>query len=150
MHAMIESRWATGTYEMLMEVGAEAIEGDIGISIFATPLTLARADDEDCPILAQVDAESWDVGISQDALPRLRTGLREIGEHGLKPEDIEAEYGPQLGLRILLALYQATESDIQGTDLEGRPWRTPSPAAGELQERVLDLMVLLTTRLTSM
>lgn len=148
MHAMIESRWATGTYEMLLEVGAEQIEGDIGITIFATPLTLDPADDEDAPLLSQIDVESWDVGLQPadvEAMPA--RVLREIGEHGLKPEDIEAEYGPGLALRILLALYQASEHDLNGTDGEDRPWRQPSAAAGALRERVLDLMVLLTTRM---
>lgn len=149
MHAMIESRWATGTYDMLVEVGLDTVvDGDIGITIFATPLTLDPADDQDAPILAQLEADSWDVDISQDALNAMpRRQLREVGEHGLKPEDFEAEYGPKLALRILLALYNATETDMQGTDMEGRPWRQPSAAAGALRERVLDLMVLLTTRL---
>lgn len=141
MHAMTESRWATGTYEMLLETGSDWIEGDVGITIFATPLTLDRADDEDAPILAQIDASAWALGLDEDAMGRLKTGLRELGEHGLKPEDVEAEFGSALGLRILMALYQAAEKDMQGTDLEDRPWRQPSAAAGPLRDRVLGLMV---------
>lgn len=146
MHAMTESRWATGTYEMLLETASAWIEGDVGITIFATPLTLDEADDEDAPILAQIDVTAWQLGMDEAAVGRLKTGLRELGEHGLKPEDIEAEFGPELALRILMALYQAAEKDMLGTDMEDRPWRQPSAAAGALRERVLDLMVRITTR----
>ncbi|MGZ4659660.1 MAG: hypothetical protein ACXVYB_00105 [Arthrobacter sp.] len=149
MHAMIESRWATGTYEMLVETGDAVIDADIGITIFATPLTLDRDADEDAPILAQVDAQGWEVGLDPENLPAFRKGLIEIGEHGLKPEQVEAEYGPELGLRVLLALYQAAQHDYWGTDLEDRPWRQPSAAAVEIMERTLDLIVVLTTRLSS-
>ena len=145
MPAMIESRWATGTYEMLLEKGNAWIEGDIGITIFATALTLDPADDMDAPILAQVDTEAWAVGMDEDALRRLPTGLREIGEHGLKPEELAETYGTGLALRILRALYEATGSDMRGVDMEDRPWRQPSEAAGALRERVLDVMIRLTS-----
>lgn len=149
MHAMIESRWATGTYEMLVEVGEKVLDADIGITVFATPLTLDAADDDDCPMLAQVDAQAWELGLDPDNLPAFKTGLIEIGEHGLKPEDVEEQYGAQLGLRILLALYQAAQHDYWGTDMEDRPWRQPSATAVEIMERTLDLIVLLTTRLSN-
>lgn len=147
---MTESRWATGTYEMLLEVGVPTVEGDVGITIFATPLTLDPADNEDAPILAQVDVESWEAGMEEADVAKLRTGLREVGEHGLKPEQMEAEYGAGLALRILLALYQAADTDMRGTDMEGRPWRQPSPAAEAFRERVLSVMVALTMRLAGM
>lgn len=150
MHAMIESRWATGTYEMFVEVGDAVIDGDVGITIFAVPLTLDPADDEDAPILAQREAMGWEMGYPEGALPAWRTGLREIGEHGLKPEDVEAEFGPQMGLRVLMALYDAALQDTRGTDIEGRPWRQPSAPAALLAERTLDLIVLLSTRLAGM
>jgi hypothetical protein len=38
--------------------------------------------------------------------------------------------------------------DFQGTDMEDRPWRQPSAAVEPFMERVLDLVVLLTTRLS--
>jgi hypothetical protein len=60
---------------------------------------------------------------------------------------VEEQYGPELGLRILLALYQAAMHDYNGTDMEDRPWRQPSAAVGPFMERVLDLIVLLTTKL---
>ena len=149
MHAMIESRWATGTYEMLVEVrSSDWIEGDVGITIFATPLTLDTADDEDAPILSQVDVSALDLGMDEAALGRIPAGLREVGEHGLKPEDIEAVFGPKLALQILLALYQAAGQDMAGADMEERPWRSPSEAAGILRERVLDVMVALSVRLS--
>ena len=145
MPAMIESRWATGTYEMLLETGNEWIEGDVGITIFATALTLDPADEKDAPILAQVDTEAWAMGMDEDAVKRLPTGLREIGEHGIKPEELAQTYGAGLALRILRALYEAAGSDMRGVDIEDRPWRQPSPAAGALRERVLDVMVQLTS-----
>lgn len=148
MHAMTESRWATGTYEILIEAGDAVLDADVGITIFATPLTLEPADDEDAPMLAQVDAQGWELGVDPDNLPDWKLGLIEIGEHGLKPEDVEEQYGPELGLRILLALYQAALHDFQGTDMEGRPWRQPSAAVEPFMERVLDLVVILTTRLS--
>lgn len=147
MGTMTESRWATGTYEMLVEAGEDVLDADVGITIFATPLTLEPADDEDSPILAQVDAQAWELGgLDPDTMPARQ--LREIGEHGLKPEEVEKQYGAELGLRILLALYQAAMHDFQGTDMEGRPWRQPSAAVEPFMERVLDLVVLLTTRLS--
>ena len=149
MGTMIESRWATGTYEILIETGEGVLDADVGVTIFATPLTLEPADDEDCPILAQVDAQAWELGLDPENLPAdWKRSLREIGEHGLKPEEVEEQYGPELGLRILLALYQAAMHDFQGTDMEGRPWRQPSAAVEPFMERVLDLVVLLTTRLS--
>lgn len=141
MHAMIESRWATGTYEMLLETGNVVLDGDVGVTVFATPVTLDRADDDDSPILAQVDSQAWELGVDPDALPAWRTGLREIGEHGLKPEDVVGEYGPRLGLQILTALYQAAGQDARGVDAEGRPWRTPSPAAEAIMARTLKLII---------
>jgi hypothetical protein len=147
MHAMIESRWATGTYEILIEAGEAVLDADVGITIFATPLTLDLADDEDAPILAQIEAQAWEIGVDPETLPARE--LREIGEHGLKPEQVEEQYGPELGLRILLALYQAAMHDFQGTDMEDRPWRQPSAAVEPFMERVLDLVVLLTTKLAS-
>lgn len=146
MGTMIESRWATGTYEILIETGV--LDGDVGITVFATALTLDPADDEDAPILAQMEAQTWELGGFDPAtLPPRR--LVEIGEHGLKPEEVEAQYGPELGLRILLALYQAALHDFNGTDMEDRPWRQPSAAVEPFMERVLDLIVVLTTRLSS-
>jgi hypothetical protein len=147
MHAMIESRWAAGTYEMLLETASVWIEGDVGITIFATPLTLDRADEDDAPILAQIDASAAALDMSPEAVAGLKTGLREIGEHGLKPEDVEKEFGPKLALQILTALYQAADTDMRGIDMEGRPWRQASVAAGPFRERVLDLLVALTVRL---
>jgi hypothetical protein len=148
MHAMIDSRWATGTYEILIEAGEAVLGGDVGITVFAVSLTLDRADDEDAPILAQMEAQTWELGrLDPDTMPARE--LREAGEHGLKPEQVEAEYGPELGLRILLALYQAALHDFHGTDMEDRPWRQPSAAVEPFMERVLDLIVLLTTRLST-
>lgn len=149
MNTMIESRWATGTYEILIEAGEAVLDADIGITIFATPLTLDPADDEDAPILAQMEAQGWELGVDPERLPAWRLGLREIGEHGLKPEQVEAEYGAELGLRILLALYQAAMHDLNGTDMDDRPWRPASAAVEPFMERVLDLIVVLTTRLSS-
>jgi hypothetical protein len=147
MGTMIESRWATGTYEMLLQRLKDDDEADVMITVFAIPLTLDPADDEDAPVLAQVEAKLWELGLHEEDTPDWPLPLREIGEHGLKPEQVEAEYGPGLGLRILLALYQAVQADMQGTDMEGRPWRQPSAAAGPFQERVLDLLLVLNTRL---
>jgi hypothetical protein len=123
------------------------LDADIGITIFATPLTLDVGDDEDAPILAQVDVQGWEIGVDPENLPAWKLGLIEIGEHGLKPEQVEEQYGPELGLRILLALYQAAMHDFHGTDMEDRPWRPASAAVEPFMERVLDLIVLLTTRL---
>jgi len=148
MGTMTESRWATGTYEILIEAGDAVLGGDVGITVFATPLTLDEADDEDAPILAQMEAQAWELGVDPENLPAAwKRSLREIGEHGMKPEQVEAEYGPELGLRILLALYQAAMHDFQGTDMEDRPWRQPSAAVEPFMERVLDLIVVLTTKL---
>ncbi len=144
MHAMIESRWATGTYEMLIEAGTTTLEGEVGITLFATPLTLDPADDEDAPILAQIETPGWELGVDTDTPPEWAGKLREIGEHGLKPEDVVTEYGPLVGLRILTALYQAAEKDAWGTDIQGRPWRTPSPAAEDMMARALKLIIALT------
>lgn len=150
MGTMIESRWATGTYEILLEAGDAVLNADVGITVFATPLTLDIADDEDAPILAQVDVQAWELGVDPDNLPAAwKRSLREAGEHGLKPEQVEAEYGPELGLRILLALYQAALHDFRGTDIEDRPWRQPSAAVEPFMERVLDLIVILTAKLST-
>lgn len=150
MQAMTqESRWASGTYDMLMQRLVDDEDADIMITIFATPLTLDPADDLDAPILGQVEARAWKLDMAEDELPASPKKMLEIGEHGLKPEEVEARYGPKIGLMILRALYEAADNDIRGLDMEGRPWRQPSAAAEPFRERVQDLMLLLECRLNT-
>jgi hypothetical protein len=150
MHAMTASRWLTGTYELLIEVGETILDGDIGITIFAVPTDRHdRASDQDAPVLAQREVWAGEVGYPDGNVPWTGS-LRHIGEQGLAPENIEAEFGGPLALRILLALFQAAERDFNGTDMQGRPWREPSAGAFPVMERAHDLMVMLTIRLAEM
>lgn len=142
-----KSIWLTGTYEMLLERNAEAAEGDISVTIFAKAADPEdTAADEDAPILAQIDVWTLEVGLTS-GLPGWRMGLRDVGERGLAPEAVEAEFGARMAARILLALYQAAEADFNGLDLEGAPFRTPSVAAFSLMARVSNLIASLNTRL---
>lgn len=145
------SRWAIGTYELLLTRDPEGSEGDIVLTIFAKPVSGDPADDEDAPILTQMDIFYAEVGYSRENPPPWdMTALRDIGEEGLTPEGVEAEYGPKMAARILLALFYAARADFEGLDQDGMPWRGPSTEAFPIMERTHDVMTILKTRLYDM
>lgn len=143
------SAWAVGTYELLLVGDPEGDPTDLIVTIFAKPRDPADTTaDEDAPVLAHCDVSYAEIGLKEgDTLP-WKTGLRDVGMTGLVPEAIESEYGPQMGLRILLSLLQAVRADFYGLDMDGNPWRTPSDGAVfGLMERTHDIMAILNTRL---
>lgn len=156
---MTKSIWMTGTYEMLVQDFKD--EAEMTITVFARPVDLAdEASDRDAPILAQLDVSYAEVGLDDGARPPWQTAeayrdlgkdglaaFRTVGEHGLAPEDIEAEFGPHMGLRILLCLFQAADRDFRGVDMDAVPWRMPSMQAFPIMQRISDLMMILRTRL---
>lgn len=139
---MDKSRWHTGTYEMYIWAPTP---GELSIHILAKAISLDNpADDQDAPFLAGMDLTLAELGITAPAFP---LGLRDVGEQGLAPEDVEAVFGPQMGVRVLLTMWQAAERDFRGVDMDARPWREPSDEAFPIMERTFDIMVLLKERL---
>jgi hypothetical protein len=109
-----------------------------------------EASDQDAPILAQLDVTYGEVNVSDGPKPWPLNSFRDVGEHGLAPEDFEEEFGPRMALRALLVLFQAADRDFRGVDMDARPWRSPSMAAFPIMQRTSDLMVILKTRLYNM
>jgi hypothetical protein len=141
----------TGTYEMLVQPffdDFDRVEGADGIiiTIFARPVDKSDEEsDRDSPILAQLDVSYEE--LEGPTTEWYVTGFSDVGEHGLAPEDVEAEFGPELGLRVLLALFQAADRDFRGVDLEERPWREPSMQAFPIMQRTSDVMIILRNKL---
>lgn len=121
--------------------------GELSIHILAKAVSLDNpADDQDAPFLAEMNLTVAELGIT-DGMPAFPLGLRDVGEQGLAPEDVEAVFGPRMGVRVLLTMYQAAERDFRGVDMDARPWRAPSDAAFAIMERTFDVMMLLKERL---
>jgi hypothetical protein len=142
------SRWDTGTYELLISKDPEGGAGDLMVVVFARPMDLEdTASDEDAPILAHIDVLAGEYQYDR-MLEDYHYGVSSYGEKGLlRPEDVEAVYGPRLGLRILLALFQAAERDFHGIDMDNAPWRTQSTDAFHIMKRSHALLMELKSRL---
>lgn len=140
MNAMTTSRWDTGTYELLVSKDPDGREGDLMVVVFARPMDPEdTASNEDAPILAHIDVAA---GEYDWELQDYHFGMRTIGEKGLlQPEMVHRIYGEKLGLRILLALYQAADRDFRGTDMDAVPWRPPSEEAFPLMRRTYLLLM---------
>ena len=140
------SAWQTGTYDLLVYPDAEGRPGDLMVVVFAAATDLDDKDaDDDAPILAHVDVarEEYD----EDLAPYL-LDIRSFGERGLiRPEDAEKVYGAKLGRKVLLALFQAVENDVRGTDLDGQPFRAANLGPLALRDRIQPLIVDLGRRI---
>lgn len=136
----VNSRWLSGTYEMLLMEDEE--EADILVlSIWAKATDVDDEEaDEDAPLLYQAD-------IPWSAIPSVPNtfsmGLFPLGEQGITPENLEAMYGPELGVRIMLGLHRAADRDFRGVDIDGIPWRMPNVDAFPILERTFDIMMVL-------
>lgn len=147
MEAMAKSVWDTGTYELLISKDPEGEPGDLMVVVFARPMDREAdpASDEDAPILAHVDVFRSEYDRDLD---EFHYGLRSVGEKGLlRPEDVPAVFGDKLGLRVLIALWQATDRDFRGMDMDHVPWRTPSNGAFPLMRRTYTVMMAVKERL---
>lgn len=139
------SSWLTGTYDLLIHPDPEGGEGSLMVVVFAAPTDLDDQDsDDDAPILAHLDVSRDEY--DRDLAPYL-LDIRSFGERGLiQPEDVEKVYGPKLGLLILLALFQAVENDVRGTNMDGQPFRPASLAPLVLRDRIQPLIMDLRRR----
>jgi hypothetical protein len=145
MQAMT-SQWMIGTYEFMIQDFPE--DRELCLTVFAKPVDLGNeAADEDAPILAQMDVSYGEVGATDGPKRWPLKTLTDIGEGGLAPEDFEETFGPRMGLRVLLALFQAADRDMRGVDVDARPWRRPAMGAFPVMQRASDLLILLRTRL---
>lgn len=143
------SRWATGTYELVLDYTKDD-EADVVATIFAKPLEVGTDADEDAPILSQMGLLFAELGDRRGIFAEEKPAVVDIGEHGLEPENLEREFGPQTGVRLLLLLFQAANADFKGVDMDGAPWREPSNEAFPIMERTHDVMTILKTRLYNM
>jgi hypothetical protein len=144
------SRWATGTYELVLDFSGTDPDNDIIATVFAMPADNTPEADEDAPILAQTGFIIPELGTLKGVLAEGKNCIVPIGENGLAPEDMEATFGPKAAVRILLLLFRAAEADFNGVDMDKIPWRTPSVEAFDIMERAHDVMTILGTRLYKM
>ena len=140
------SAWQTGTYDLLIWPDSEGEPGDLMVVVFAAVTDLDdKASDDDAPILAHVDVRRTEY---DDEPAEFLLDIRSFGERGLlRPEDVEKVYGPKLGRWVLMALFQAVENDVKGTDMDGQPFRPANLAPLALRDRIQPLIVDLTRRL---
>lgn len=136
------SAWATGTYELLLQNAED--DDALLLTVFAVAADPA-SDDWDSPILAQALVEGAARAAPLPLLCPLRVGLA-----GLPPEELEFALEGRVALRALMVLHEAALNDGRGVDLQGAPWRGPSPDALAVAERFNDAGLLLATRLFSM
>lgn len=141
---MQASGWVTGTYEVVIDTETDAEDRDIIITVFPRSVTWPKQDWDRTPVLATVRVFHEELG---DATRTPETGSRSVGMTGLEPEAIEAEYGPQMGVRVLLALFRACEADFNGTTEDGTVWREPNADAFGILERTHDVMAILKEKL---
>lgn len=144
------SRWATGTYELVLDFSGADGDDDIIATVFAMPADNTQEADDDAPILAQAGYIIPELGTLQGAFAEGRNVIIPIGEKGLEPEHIEREFGSKTAVRVLLLLFKAAEADFNGVDIDGIPWREPSNEAFQIMERTHDVMTILGTRLYRM
>lgn len=144
------SRWATGTYELVLDFSGSDEGEDIIATVFAMPVDNTPEADEEAPILAQAGFIIPELGTLKGAFAGGKNTILTIGEKGLQPEDMEREFGPRTAVRILLLLFRACEADFNGVDIDGTPWREPSEEAFQIMERTHDVMTILGTRLYKM
>lgn len=144
------SRWATGTYELVLDFSGSDNDSDIIATVFAMPVDNTLEADEDAPILAQDGFIIPELGTLKGAFAEGKNVILTVGENGLAPEDLEREFGPQTAIRLLLLLFRAAEADFNGVDVDKIPWREPSNAAFSIMERTHDVMTILKTRLYNM
>lgn len=142
MTALVNSRWLTGTYEMMLQDDEE----DQSLLVFTIWAKAADPEDinadEDAPILYSADIP-WSEVIN-DLPAAFELGkLRLIGEAGIKPEEMEAKYGPALAVRMMMGLFRAAERDFRGVDQDLIPWRMGSSGAFAIMERAHDCMAIL-------
>jgi hypothetical protein len=144
------SRWATGTYELVLDFSGTDPDNDIIATVFAMPADNTPEADEDAPILAQAGFIIPELGELKGVFAEGKNAIVPVGENGLAPEDMEAMFGPKTAVRILLLLFKAAEADFNGVDMDKAPWRTPSTEAFSIMERTHDVMTILGTRLYKM
>ena len=144
------SRWATGTYELVLDFSGTDGDDDIIATVFAMPADNTQEADDDAPILAQAGYIIPELGTVQCAFAEGRNVIIPIGEKGLEPEHIEREFGSKTAVRVLLLLFKAAEADFNGVDIDGIPWREPFNEAFQIMERTHDVMTILGTRLYRM
>ncbi|HJV97482.1 MAG TPA: hypothetical protein VJ617_00065 [Arthrobacter sp.] len=146
MEHMTTSRWDIGTYDLLISKDTDGKPGDLMVVVFAHPVDIDDTEaDHDAPILAHVDVLRREY---DQEVPAHLFGVASIGLRGLiQPEDIEKLFGLQLGLRVMLALWQGIDRDFRGVDMDHRPWRTPNEeAVFPLMQRVHALLMDLRNR----
>lgn len=142
MTTTTQSRWLTGTYELLM-MEDDTNQDILIVSIFAKASDPEDVEaDEDAPLLYQEDF-SWQEILADLPAAFELGGLRDIGENGITPEDMEATYGPALAVRLMLGLFRAAERDFRGVDIDLIPWRLGSSGAFAIMERTHDCMAVL-------
>jgi len=146
MNAMT-SAWQTGTYELLVYPDPEALPRGLMVVVFAAPTDLDDGDaDNDAPILAHIDVAGDEY--DHDLAPYL-LDIRSFGDRGLiRPEDVEAVYGTKLGLKVLLALFQAVENDVRGVDMDGHPFRPASLEPLLLRDRIQPMIMDMIRRIS--
>lgn len=133
------SAWQTGTYDLLIYQDPEAEPGALMVVVFAAPTDLDDKDaDDDAPVLAHIDVPRADY---DDELAAFMLDIHSCGDRGLiRPEDVEKVFGTILGERVLTAMYEAAACDATGVDMDGRPFRAPSPAGDEMVDRIAPLL----------
>jgi hypothetical protein len=141
------SAWQTGTYDLLIYPDREGGPGDLMVVVFAAATDIDDQDsDDDAPILAHIDVARAEY---DDDLADFLLDIRSFGDRGLiRPEDVEKVYGTKLGFKVLLALFQAVENDVRGTDMDGRPFRPASLQPLAMRDRIQPLIMDMQRRLS--
>jgi hypothetical protein len=140
------SAWQTGTYDLLIYQDPEAEPGALMVVVFAAPTDIDDSvADDDAPILAHVDVPRAEY---DDELAAFMLDMHSCGDRGLiRPEDVEKVFGTLLGERVLTAMCMAAMCDKVGEDMDGRPWREPSPAGDAMMKRILPMLVEMRDRI---
>lgn len=144
------SQWAIGTYELVLDFSGADKDVDVMATVFAMPITDDPAADEDAPVLSQMGMVWGELGQLVGPFSEKKNVILKVGEQGMGPEEMEKEFGPKAGVRMLLLLFQAANADFKGVDMDGVPWRSPSDGAFPILERTHDVMAVLKTRLYNM
>ena len=141
------SAWQTGTYDLLIYQDPEAEPGALMVVVFAAPTDIDDSvADDDAPILAHVDVPRAEY---DDELAAFMMDMHSCGDRGLiRPEDVEAVYGTKLGLKVLLALFQAVENDVRGVDMDGHPFRPASLEPLLLRDRIQPMIMDMIRRIS--
>lgn len=112
------SRWAVGTYELVLDFTRQG-DDDVIATVFAMPVDGSEEADDDAPILAQAGYIYPELGTLKGVFAEGKNVILTVGEQGLAPEAMEAEFGPRAAVRLLLLLFNAIQADFNGLDMEG-------------------------------